>query len=798
MKSFFRFTTLGIIAVLILSACSFPPTASQGINQSGSFNLVTLNVQAAVVGPVINYTYTVNNDGDTSLAMPVTFEGDKATGHICGNENPGPNNGVLDPGESVTCTSTYSITTADLGAGSVTTIVTAKVAGVASLPFTSVVQLTQNRVLTLTGAANPTTYSAAGQTITYNYIITNTNATALNPPFTITDNHVGNPLGTPFTCDSTRTTPLAQGQTVTCTAPSPYIITAQDLMAPNVINSATASTATAGVPASLPASFPVTNTTVITATPSSTSAPPSNLVPGSTILHTVVKGEWLIQIARCYGANYTEVRNANPQVIDPHWILPGLIVTVPRIGSVSKIYGIPCVESYTVQSGDTWESIALKYNADVKVLQARNGGGALSPGRVLIVPRNSLGGSIAPLPGTPTFTPTATATPTATLTPASAIQLQLAADINPGTGNSYPSDLAVYKGVLYFSADKGDGKGVELWKYDGTNPSIVADINQEAGSTGSFPSYLTVYKDVLYFSADSGIGEGVELWRYDSGGAVDQTNPRIVNDFNPDQGVGSNPMHLTVDTRNDADPTNDVLYFSADSGDGITGRELYRYDEASNKPVLVKDINPGLAASSNPADLTVYKGALHFRADGGTCCNNPNAGTELWKYDPATSSITMADIAPGTNSSFPEYLAVYTKNDTDPTNDMLYFSANDGKGTTGVELWKSDGNIASPAFDFKSGQDSSYPRFLIEYGGVLYLQVDGGLSGTIPNAGPELWKYDGTNPSIVVDIWPGPTSSVPAFLTVYNGWLYFSANGSSNPAGNPLNAGWELWRFKAP
>ncbi len=41
---------------------------------------------------------------------------------------------------------------------------------------------------------------------------------------------------------------------------------------------------------------------------------------------------------------------------------------VPNIGSVGTIYGPPCVVAYTVQPGDTWNSIALKYDADLAVL----------------------------------------------------------------------------------------------------------------------------------------------------------------------------------------------------------------------------------------------------------------------------------------------------------------------------------------------------------------------------------------------------------------------------------------------
>jgi LysM repeat protein len=141
---------------------------------------------------------------------------------------------------------------------------------------------------------------------------------------------------------------------------------------------------------------------------------PSNLAPGSTIQHHVAVGEWLIQIGRCYGARFEDVRNANPQIADPDFILPAMIVTIPRIGSAGRIYGPPCITFHTVQSGDTWASIAQRYNADVAVLQHVNQALSLTPGTVIKIPLNSAGaGGVTPVTATATATATATTTVTA-------------------------------------------------------------------------------------------------------------------------------------------------------------------------------------------------------------------------------------------------------------------------------------------------------------------------------------------------------------------------------------------------
>ena len=51
-------------------------------------------------------------------------------------------------------------------------------------------------------------------------------------------------------------------------------------------------------------------------------------------------------------------------------------------------------------------------------------------------------------------------------------------DINPGLGDSGPSDLTNVNGTLYFQADDGV-HGFELWKSDGTAAGtvMVKDIN---------------------------------------------------------------------------------------------------------------------------------------------------------------------------------------------------------------------------------------------------------------------------------------------------------------------------------
>lgn len=110
--------------------------------------------------------------------------------------------------------------------------------------------------------------------------------------------------------------------------------------------------------------------------------------PGSTVQHQVQAGEWLIQIARCYGADYAAVRWANPQIYWPNTIYPGMVVTVPNVGSVGEVKGAPCVGTYTVALGDTWVSLAERFGTTVFILQNANPG-PLWAGNHIIVPAHN-------------------------------------------------------------------------------------------------------------------------------------------------------------------------------------------------------------------------------------------------------------------------------------------------------------------------------------------------------------------------------------------------------------------------
>ena len=410
-------TYFSAFILLVLAACNLfgPPAAVPGT----SVVRLTAQTQSGVntytqVGEVITYQYVVTNTGNQELAGQVTIT-DPGRQAVCPNVNTvGDLDAFLDLNETITCTATYTITDADVNAGSLTNIATATVGGIisnsASLTLTrSAVPTppTPSTILTLSKTASSQTYSQIGQTITYSYVLTNLGTTPLGPAqFMISDNK----LGASFNCGQPNTT-IAAAQTLTCT--STYLITQADMSSATVTNTATASGAQQ---TSAPATVTITNTS-LSLTPVVTFTPTFSTIytPGSTVQHRVAVGEWLYQIARCYGANIREMLDANRQIPNPNAIVRDQFVTVPRIGSVGRIYAPDaCVVFHTFQSGDTWSSIAQRYNACQAVLQRVNPSGLTGS---IKVPKNSAtlycpgapASPITPIPG-PTFTPTPTTT----------------------------------------------------------------------------------------------------------------------------------------------------------------------------------------------------------------------------------------------------------------------------------------------------------------------------------------------------------------------------------------------------
>ncbi len=141
----------------------------------------------------------------------------------------------LDPGESITCTASYTILAGDVTSGSVTNTASATAGGVTSNTDEETVVYTS---LTLVKTADPQTYDAAGDVISYSYLVTNSGSVKLLGPVVVDDDKA-----TDENCPLVNTVGnldeyLDPGESITCTAS--YTILAGDVTSGSVTNTASA------------------------------------------------------------------------------------------------------------------------------------------------------------------------------------------------------------------------------------------------------------------------------------------------------------------------------------------------------------------------------------------------------------------------------------------------------------------------------------------------------------------------------------------------------------------------------
>jgi len=364
-------------------------------------------------------------------------------------------------------------------------------------------------------------------------------------------------------------------------------------------------------------------------------------------------------------------------------------------------------------------------------------------------------------------------------------------DIRSGGIGSYPYQLRVHDGKVYFTADDGV-HGREMWISDGTvagtemvvdfvpgpeapriglGPStdfgLVFDIDYTelwvtegfAGGTVEipFPPSLATSPDELYF--DDGNDQLFFVGHLDASGrepfVTDGTVAGTVplGDIEPGPS-GSAAVFL-------ATLPNGRTLFSATSGPA--GRQLWSTEGLSGDALLTKLINP--TGISHPRGV-VFGEHYYF------CADDDVSGNELWRSDGSTAGTELyADLNPSDDSD-PCDLAV--------VGEALYFGAVDG-----VEggLWRTNGSAAGVELVAATSPPGfGSPDYLTVWGDHLYFSADDGV------AGKELWRSDGTEggTEMLADINPGSFSSWPSNFMAAGGLLYFTAEDEMTDR--------ELWR----
>lgn len=202
----------------------------------------------ANAGESVTYSFLVTNTGNVTLSGVSIAEGDfTGTGELSDVVCP-PAAASLAPEAQVTCTATYAVTQADVDAGSVTNSATAT--GIpptgeppVSPPSETEITFPPAPGITVEKSASPETLAAAGETVTYSFVVTNTGNVTLSDVSVIEGEFTGTGVLSDVVCPPAAAS-LAPAAQVTCTAT--YTVTQEDVDTGSVNNTATAT----GVPPS--------------------------------------------------------------------------------------------------------------------------------------------------------------------------------------------------------------------------------------------------------------------------------------------------------------------------------------------------------------------------------------------------------------------------------------------------------------------------------------------------------------------------------------------------------------------
>ncbi|MFJ3234590.1 hypothetical protein [Streptomyces sp. NPDC086787] len=227
------------------------------------------------VGEQLTYSFLVHNTGNVTLSevnvSDIEFSGTGTAPEITCPET------ELAPDESMTCMALYVVTQADVDAGVITNTARATGTPPSGTPVTnqssSVFTPRVNPLLTLLKTALPTEITAAGQTISYSYQVTNTGNVTMSHVAVTEVAFTGSGPVPEVSCPETV---LAPGESMTCTAE--YTVTQADLGRPEIVDTAQA----AGDP---PSGATVTSTSTATTTVTHV------LVPGIALKKTGTLGK---------------------------------------------------------------------------------------------------------------------------------------------------------------------------------------------------------------------------------------------------------------------------------------------------------------------------------------------------------------------------------------------------------------------------------------------------------------------------------------------------------------------------
>ena len=281
-----------------------PNTQSQNQPPAISIQKTANPTTVTAAGQTVTYTFAIANTGDVVLdnvgvtdAQLAPSLGSSLGPITC---TTGTNGSItLAPGATASCSATYTVTQADMDNGSITDTGTVRgtppnsnnpVCATSTATVWTQNQQNQPPAISIQKTANPTTVTAAGQTVTYTFAIANTGDVALHD-VGVTDAQLAPSLGSslgPITCatGTNGVIVLAPGGTDSCSAT--YSVTQADMDNGSITDTGTVR----GTPPNSNKQVCATSMATVVATPApgisvvKTASVPSVSTVGQTVTYT--------------------------------------------------------------------------------------------------------------------------------------------------------------------------------------------------------------------------------------------------------------------------------------------------------------------------------------------------------------------------------------------------------------------------------------------------------------------------------------------------------------------------------
>ena len=320
------------------SSVTIPQTPAPGISLVKSVDSATVNA----AGEQVTYAFFVTNTGNVTLTNPTVTETQfSGTGALSAIDCPQTS---LVAGQFETCTATYTVTQADMDAGTITN--TATVTGtpptgapVTSVPSNAVVNAAQAPELTLVKTASAQA-AQVGQQLTYSFAITNTGNLTITGPTVTEAAFSGTGQLSAITCPPGVV--LLPTDTTTCSAT--YTVTQADIDSGKITNTATAAGTSPGG-------------ATVTSQPSSVAVvtsphPALALVKTASIQQATQVGQVVNYLFAITNAGNVDI--TNPNVAEGSFSGHGSLsaVTCPGPSILPPGQTIDCTATYTVVAAD--------------------------------------------------------------------------------------------------------------------------------------------------------------------------------------------------------------------------------------------------------------------------------------------------------------------------------------------------------------------------------------------------------------------------------------------------------------